>query len=206
VAMNETCSFCRTPPGATRPIVGRAIVKSKPIFICQACDELASKGFSGTAVLFIRYLANAIFAELWTVNEIRQLLPRLQFRIRSYMIGVAILAALLCVPVRDTPVLLLFAAPAVAKLGERWLMSQGCRQMASWLVGFYLLPSLLVGLNLIAVILFDSVQRATNLVADSSPYTLTLVGAIWTCSFVSMAVSGVGRQKTERLAERATSE
>jgi hypothetical protein len=122
------------------------------------------------------------------------------------MIGVAILAALLCVPVRDTPVLLLFAVPAVAKLGERRLISQGCRQMASWLVGFYLLPSLLVGLNLIAAILFDSVPRATNLFADSSPYTVTLIGAIWTCSFLSMAVGGVGRQQTRRLAERTTYE
>jgi hypothetical protein len=86
------------------------------------------------------------------------------------------------------------------------LMSQGRRHMASWLVTFYLLPSLVIGFKLIAVILSGSVPGATNLVADSSPYTLTLVGAIWTRGFLSIAASGVRRQMTGRLAVRAMSE
>jgi len=204
VLEGEICSLCRKPLSEAGPIVKRAGMRGGCVFICRTCAELANGGSSGRLFLVIRASALPLSAELGKLFDeigklfdvVGKLKPRKQFRIRSYMIGVVLLAGLLAVPLRDIPLMLILALPGLATAGEWWLWCHGYRRLALCLVGF---P---VGFCVVDGTLVLTPYPFTFL----SPSAIRLLGAIWTWVLLYNVFSGVRRWKTVRLTESATSE
>jgi hypothetical protein len=153
-------------------------------------------------------MAHLCFAELEKLfdeigklfHEVGELKPRMQFTIRSYMIGVVLLAGPLAVPLRDMPLVLILALPGLATAGEWWLWWHGYRRLALCLLGF---P---VGFYANVVCIVHSELHAPIFITALSPSAIGLLGAIWTWVLLSIAVSGVRCWKTVRVTESATSE
>jgi hypothetical protein len=197
VLRGEICSLCRNPLSEAEPIVKRAGIRGgRPVICPTRAAELADRRpwgmvFGVTRAVAMRLYAEQreLFDEIGTLLDVvRTLKPRLRFRIRSYMIGVVLLAGLLAVSDQDAIPMLILAVPALLTAGERWLWWHGYRQLALSLVGVYPLDLILV----------DSELRAPFLVARLSPSAIGVLGAIWTSVLLYIVFSGVRRWDRNR--------
>jgi hypothetical protein len=140
----EICSLCRTPLlSDAKPIVKRTGIRGECLFFCPTCAEL-DNGDPLTAVFLVnRAVALRLSAEPGKLFDeiaklfdvVSKLRPRRQFRIRSYMIGVVLVAGLLA-DLRDRPLMPILALLGLATAGECWLWCHGYRRLAFCLVGF----------------------------------------------------------------------
>ena len=196
---DAVCPLCREPFSETGPSVERAGTESGRALICPTCAELAKGGFWGTLALINRVAAAIpLNAELNKLSaEVGMLRPLMRFRIRSFMTGIVPLAGLLAVPIPDISRMFTCGLPAVAILGGLWLRSHGYRELGSCLLFGSVWP---------AVVVFDLVPRHPSFLTGLSPYTLTLLGALWTWVFLSIIVGGVRCWRPRRLTESANSE
>jgi len=137
VPKGEICALCRNPLGEAAPVAKIAGFRGERLVICPTCAELADGGPWGTVFLVNRAVAMRLFAglrELFDeIGKLRDVVGKLKpwprFRIRSYMIGVVVLAGLLAVPHRDMITMLFLAVPGLVTAGERWLWWHGYRRL-----------------------------------------------------------------------------
>ena len=159
---------------------------------CPSCTELASAGPRGIAILLILPILvelGKLFDELTELRgAVSSLKPRNRFRIRSYMIGVVLLAGVLSVSYRDVEPMLALLPPALAMAAEHWLWWHGYRRLAVCLFGVYLMCAIVVAKEL---------QSPVHITALSSSAAAVL-GATWTAVLLYIVIGAVRRSVRKR--------